>query len=197
MKRIFLLYISLLADGGKQRKGGKRSSVKCTSARTFSVSERESRGICPACTGQKKSSCGCCKYYRYPWIFGSSASSYLSFASSGDSSLSLAVILHPYGGCKGVPKARQSWGWEEGRSWTLVLPFPTVPATESFPSSWKMLIFTEDVIKKKKKKWCRRCFLKSSLFPVSADESSVIPCLSSILQGNYSLHKDRWNKKRI
>lgn len=46
MKRIVLLCISLLADGGKQGKDGKRSSAKWESARTFSASERESRGIC-------------------------------------------------------------------------------------------------------------------------------------------------------
>lgn len=124
MGRAILQWVSLMAAGGDQGRGkdGKRSGVKCRGART--PQEREEKYLCTAGTGQKKPSCGCWKCYRYPWLFGSSASPYpLLFEPLAGSSLLLVLRLHPYGGCVRVPRAWQGGEWEEGPSWTLVLLF--------------------------------------------------------------------------
>lgn len=131
MKRVILLCISLLPDEGKQGKGGKRSGAKCTSSRAFSASKRESRGICvQLALGRRNPS--------------------VAVASTTDISDSLVRLLLPI--ChlhlylvllchwsssyilmevlKGSPRPGRVESGKK-RSWTLVLPFPTVPATQS------------------------------------------------------------------
>lgn len=120
-----------------------------------------------------------------------SASPYLLFASLTGSSLSLVLILDTYGGCKEVPRAWKGGEWEESHSWTRFTLSDSACYIESFPSSWKMLVFTEDMIQE-------RSYPEELTFP-SVSRWKLCNSLYefSFVQGKYSLHREDETKREL